>query len=247
MNPNFTLCLEIENLKFTNADLALNFKGKHYISHPQMQIIYNFSSQDGKEKVIIELAKAPENWQLLKGKRAEIFYIEIKTLKKFQERKMLISKIIQEEGSFFIELAPISSLLSGKKAKYFSQKCRAEFGDFECMIDLKNYSLKGVIEEISEDYTEILDYNLKIPINLNFDNGKILLHSSGEELPILRAEDTKIILFFEASNFLKTGEKFTIFASCEKTIEACKKFKNVKNFRGEPFIFEKFSSSSFEF
>ena len=159
---------------------------------------------------------------------------------------MIISKITKSENGFLLELIGISELFNVQKMNYFSEKCRAELGDNLCKIDIQKISLYGIITGFSKDYIEIYDKNLQVQNPKSFNHGKFKIETMDEEFLIRKLENGLITLLFEPFVQLKIGMKFQIYPSCDKTLKTCKmQYSNVVNFRGEPFVFEKHSSSSF--
>lgn len=242
------LCFRIGDLKITNNFKNTLIDNENYVSNPSMQIKSNYIGNNFEpEKLLLEMANFPENITIFQGRRAEIFYFNSLEGRKFQMQKIIISKISKNENSFLLELTSLSDVLDSKKMNYFSEKCRAEFGDSLCGINRENFALSGKMEGFAKDFSEIYDNNLVVQNSDFFKCGKIWIEDFKDEyFPIFKAENKRIVLFFPLNFDLKIGMKYKLFMGCDKTVKMCKeRYQNVLNFRGEPFIFEKFSSSSF--
>jgi uncharacterized phage protein (TIGR02218 family) len=242
------LCVKIGDLLLTNHRQNIEIEAEIYVSNPSLEIIYSDKTNNfEREKLLLKLSNFSRDLRVLQGKRIEVFYFNLQEKAKFQGQKMIISKVSSNEESFFFELASLSEIFGLRKMNYFSENCRASFGDAACKIELKDFMFEGKIDGFSKDFLEIYDADLEPENPGDFKYGKLVLEGFlNEELLIFKLESKRIVLLLESHVELKIGMKYKVFMGCDKTLKTCiERYQNAINFRGEPFIFEKFPSSSF--
>lgn len=168
--------------------------------------------------------------------------------------------------SFTAEARGLISRLSSDAGVVTTRYCRVrEFGDAQCgfsdttlTIDGDPYSIQAVITQARVDGTSrrtlVVDSSLPgvyIPVDGGdpaptgfFNNG--LMTGTGDNVGVVREilsyeNDGGLLTFklkrpfpIEINDPLDFG--FIVKAGCNRTLENCRKYNNVINFRGEPFI-----------
>lgn len=169
-------------------------------------------------------------------------YLEVFTIDLFRNatknilKKGWIGGVKYSNGSFVIDVNSIGHKTKNFIGNCYSYDCRAKFGDQFCKKKLSDYSFEGTVTLIKDSYS-FLDENRNEPDEY-FSRG-LIIFETGEyknKTYNIRSFNNKIIILEHALN-LRIGDKFKIIAGCDKTLDSCsKKFDNVLNFRGEPFI-----------
>ncbi|ETO91084.1 MAG: phage conserved hypothetical BR0599 family protein [Candidatus Xenolissoclinum pacificiensis L6] len=150
-----------------------------------------------------------------------------------------IDSIIIEKGKFTAEIKSLSTVLDRSMTVRFSRKCRANFCDSKCKLQLSDYQIKGLVKQVIDPYTIFSDTEISKPLNyfthgiLEFISGnnkgitKEIVYSNHNTIQILIPYNQKIVI----------NDEYIITAGCDKKITTCaNKFQNTINFRGEPFI-----------
>jgi len=149
--------------------------------------------------------------------------------------------------------------LSSDASEVTSRYCRVkEFKDSQCgytgdevVIDEETYSLEGVIAGLDEGSNRREFY---------FNSANFISNPSGNPLPPdgffnngtitvsdgLNAGVTREILKYEEGGYISVKRAFpyaidelitvSIKAGCNRTVEDCRKYGNIINFRGEPYV-----------
>lgn len=238
------LCLKSNHFAFCDSYKKEIVNGEVFEPKKVMKMISNITSSEVEEKyIILEIEGKLSDFLNLEGERVEIFYFA--KASKIMVRKMVIGKIKEANGRVYIELWELSFLLNQPVVEYFSKQCRASFCDKRCKLKEENFS----IELIVADYFHS-NLMLQIVGDLGkekklFEGGAIIF---GEKRFLVSCvTEGNIFLFTNPYNVeFKKGDKIILLEGCDKTFETCKnRFRNSKNFAGEPFVFEKFSSSFF--
>ena len=238
MREIFTLCVDINGEKFTNFPITFEIEENFYFPLKSLNFLHN----DGG-KAVIEFCIEMQNPERFQGKRVELFYFNNTFGKKWLQ-KMVVYKIIKTDAKVRLECASLKSLLDLGRTSFFSLNCRANFGDEMCKADVKKLGITGKIEVFDKEKNIIFDENLKIENPEIYTGGKLRV---GTHIFIVLSAKNGFIKFLnEAKVELYTKEEYFLISSCDKTLRCCKEVhKNAVNFQGEPFVFEKFSSSSF--
>ena len=143
-----------------------------------------------------------------------------------------IISVVYEPQNIIINIAPIAYSLKRGIGDFFSDLCRAEFGDNKCKTDKTKFSFNGTI-------TTINGRNLTgnhLPKNAGyFANG--IISFGNNSFRILDDSNNNILIATAPDTPINIGDSYIITAGCNKSVETCKKiFNNIINFRGEPFI-----------
>jgi len=151
-----------------------------------------------------------------------------------------VSQANIENNLISIEIVSKLEKLNQTIGNLFSPICRECFGNKKCKIDLNQYSSNGeIINVISNDcFVGNHQENNKTHIGyykygmIKFLTGKL----TGITMQIKDEIENKIFLL-QNTSLLNIGDKYIIYAGCDKTMATCQnKFNNIINFRGEPFI-----------
>lgn len=138
-----------------------------------------------------------------------------------------------------INAYPIFQKLNYNIGNFFSQSCRNVFGDDNCGIQLDKYRVPGSIIQVINNFTftgqhqEFISSYFQFGI-LEFTSGE----NKGMRFYIKDNSTSNQIIFFEKNQIrLSIGDTYNLYPGCDKTTSTCKKkFHNMKNFNGEPFI-----------
>ena len=241
MSDIFTLCISIEGENFCNCVSETKIEGITFKPLPSLAFT-NLKS----DSVFVEFGADFENPERFQGKRILIFYYfqgeQIR--KKMNVKKMLVYKISTSSSIIALECVSLEFLLSLGRANFFSLNCRCNFGDKYCKLDVSHFAVKGTVEKYLKQTNQIYDSKLNFENPERFANGKLKIGNF--TFIVLVIENCKIKIINELGIEVKEGQEYTLIAGCDKTLKTCKEvYKNSINFQGEPFIFEKFSSSVF--
>jgi uncharacterized phage protein (TIGR02218 family) len=157
-----------------------------------------------------------------------------------------VGEVSRGKTVFRAELRSLSHVLNQDRGRVYSKICDADVGDDRCTVDLTDPAFHG-----TGTVTELLGDGVFRASGLDsfasdwFAKGK-LIFLDGQNSGILRevrhhsltlTAGAEIELF-EAQPFtLNVGDTFSVTAGCRRDIDTCdKKFDNVVNFRGFPFI-----------
>ena len=130
--------------------------------------------------------------------------------------------------------------LNYSNSSLFSPICRECLGSAKCGIDLNQYKANGTVLQIISQDCIIGNHreNRSVPVGyykygtIKFLSGKL----RGITIQIKNEVDGKIYLL-KNTKLIEVGDSYEIFAGCNKTLSVCKKkFNNVVNFHGEPYI-----------
>lgn len=130
--------------------------------------------------------------------------------------------------------------LNYSNSSLFSPICRECLGSIKCGVNLNEYKASGTILEIISQDCIVGNHreNKNVAVGyykygtIKFLSGKL----RGITMQIKDEADGKIYLL-RNTKLVEVGANYEIFAGCNKTLSVCKKkFNNVVNFRGEPYI-----------
>lgn len=131
-----------------------------------------------------------------------------------------------------LKLAPIAYNLKCGIGEYFSQNCRAEFGDTKCQINISAFTFNGQITSVNG---RLLAGNHS-PQKVGYFVNGVINFTNRVSFRVL--DDSAGILIATVPNLpINTGDEYNIVAGCNKSFSMClNNFNNIINFRGEPFI-----------
>lgn len=143
-----------------------------------------------------------------------------------------------DDKQFTINVEPMLSQDFSIAEEYFSSNCRVDLGDDRCTVDIDSLKSTFTVTALTNRQkfnTDLTDgdghWNFGYVVFTSGDNNGVALevakslHAGGEI-------KLQLILPFE----LQVGDTGTIYPGCNKTIASCKRYDNILNFRGEPFV-----------
>lgn len=155
---------------------------------------------------------------------------------KIWSKKGYIGEIEIKGNKIIANIMGLASALEKGIGEFFSENCRASFGDRRCKASMSKYYQQAFISKVYDRRIFRIDAKMLYPDMYAF--GKILFlcgPNKDVSIEISQIIDDKIILAIPATFDLTAGEKINIFAGCNKSLQMCKTiYNNVTNFRGEP-------------
>lgn len=229
----FTLKNE-RRLYFTSTSCDFTYKSINYLSNTGMKINHIISRDNGYDEVYLEcaydeniLSSKEVNAGLLEGALVSVYCLletELILLKKGDISQI---EIYEQMAKFHIS----DSRLNSNITLNYSRTCRAKFGDEKCRIEIEKYSNVSNIRGIKNN--QILIDEIKCSPHL-YEGGTLIYR--GNQACIKLHEDSIIELLPNELD-IQIGEEVTLLPACDKKLDTCiNKYKNVLNFRGEPFI-----------
>lgn len=150
----------------------------------------------------------------------------------------IISFAENDNGSFIATITSKLAILKKEIGTFFSKTCRATFCDSKCSLNINNFRHQV---SVIDSQSHIIAFNSDIS-GLNVSNGIFCVLSGkckGFQSRILGLKtNTSISIFDDPRYKINESDICIIIEGCDKTLDSCKKYKNVINFRGEPFINE---------
>lgn len=110
----------------------------------------------------------------------------------------------------------------------YSPVCEAIWGDNRCTINREDY--KQTIE-ISHIVGGTVFYNL-IEGDIPEFHAPYLEDLLGNKIPILSHDSENLSFISEAHYLFNSGQRYYLYAGCQKTKENCKKYNNYENYLG---------------
>jgi uncharacterized phage protein (TIGR02218 family) len=168
----------------------------------------------------------------------EVAIIDYLNPEKFQILKRgYIARITTEGKKFTAEIAGAESYLQTIITQSYSDRCRACFGDQRCGLDIDAFSEQGQVQGVSGD--KVIVYQDVESRDNKFAGGNLrFIDGSNHGLTYKVSSNTDgVFTLSEPPYFpIEVGNRFVLSQDCDKSLEACRRFGNVINFRGEPFI-----------
>jgi uncharacterized phage protein (TIGR02218 family) len=235
----FFYCFDIhffenKTIFLTSIDITIELNNKNYLPYSGLRLVEAEFNDSAKNYVILSGVfekNGIERWMNLSSTKIDLRLFKENILE--FTGSYICTKYIQNDLDFNIYLEPETIKYNKSLLNHFSQNCRADFGDIKCKVNKELYKYKIDVFKIIG--TNIVTANLPhedgyfVHGEAIFENkfvAKILNHSKNEVQIDKKVPDA----------FLSTKHVILILG-CEKTISACcKKFNNILNFRGEPFI-----------
>lgn len=151
-------------------------------------------------------------------------------------------KVISNDLEFEIYCEPETIKYQKQLLNTFSKTCRANFADDKCGINLSKYSIDSIPYEISG---KIMKFKELGGLKFNhFQNG--MLQVLRQQIKIAEYKicvHTKDTIGLE-KEFLLSSHEYTsikLIPSCDKKyLTCCYSYDNAVNFRGEPFVPDKY-------
>lgn len=176
--------------------------------------------------------------KLYDGARVDVFELNYKAPPaEITERSVVwvksgvVGDIIRERGAWVVEARSLNDLLQQGASVKTSRLCRAEFGDHNCRADLTQYQKTGIVTGWSGRVLGV-----SVPGLLSNDARRGLLElSNGVKFDIDANTEDRLTLT-ESPNFDPVGLTAVITFGCNKWITDCKKYNNILNYYGEPYV-----------
>lgn len=151
-----------------------------------------------------------------------------------------IGEIKRDESAFVAELRGPAHRLGEELGRLYQQRCDADFGDRRCGIDLarSDLSASGTVDSVVVQGRYRVSTLSGFAPNA-FTNGTLVFERwpgrrFGVRVHAAIGSATLIDLWL-APDGVKTGDRFTITAGCDKSFETCAaRYNNALNFRGFP-------------
>jgi len=168
----------------------------------------------------------------------------------YNAKEWTLGEVEIRDNAFQTEIRSRSQHLQQQLCETYGPECRAELGDARCTVDLddsaETYLYDGTVTSVSDDRLVFVDANIPSSITTDvFTHGKLVWTgpSACENITFemeVKSFDvtTGTFTLFEAMPYaIETGDEFTAYWGCNKSIDACiNTFDNVNNFRGEPHV-----------
>lgn len=145
-------------------------------------------------------------------------------------------KVKKDNLQYFIELKCKTYILEKSFLPVYSKKCRAEFGDAKCGQNIENFTKRYRILSMNSSVIKLENI---LEEDHFYKNGYLIIEKSEKSFKSKIISQINNILAIDAfvQEFFMDSEIATIIAGCDKKVSTCcKKFDNVINFRGEPFV-----------
>lgn len=219
-----TYCLKVEKIRQINE-----------LGEDEFNISFIISAENLEYKLLDEL-------NLMRA-MIEITIIDRDNLEglPFVKKKGFVSKLNKNNDFISIEAKTLGGDFNIKIGCLYSSTCRALFGGEKCGIDIKKYSYHGVVSRVVSNEC-IVDSQFSAQEQSYV--GGVIKFISALDSPAHRVNDNKgdNISFINDTRFkVSVGDQYIIYMPCDKSFRECKeRFSNVLNFRGEPFIPNKY-------
>ena len=236
---NFNLCITDQEHNITVNDttyisgveinnIALN--NLTDIEHINIKMLNNIN--DAIVPIEVLLRSKVEIQMLFQNEEAQLHYYHVFS--------GYISSIEVDNNLLNITLTPLLTQLNQTIGDVFSPICRACFGSDQCGINLEQYKTSGKIIRIISSDCIIGTHQTQKSTSTGYYRYGLLKFITGKLAGIcvqIKDERDGQIFLLKNTNLITIGDEYNIYAGCDKSLQMCKnKFKNIINFRGEPFI-----------
>jgi hypothetical protein len=240
MNTSFLIDITIDEqtLNITNSSSIITYLDCQYI--PACDIIsINFSPTS---QIIEMIIHSNDIISIIKERIYHDKIVEIKSIigGKYASyfSGFILSFIENDNGSFVATITSKLAMLRKEIGTFFSKTCRATFCDAKCGLSINNFQHQVYVINIDSHF---ISFSTDVS-NLNVTDGVFSVLSGnckGFQSRILGLKTNTSISLFDDPRYDINGNDICIITEgCDKTLNSCKKYKNVVNFRGEPFINE---------
>jgi len=149
-------------------------------------------------------------------------------------------------NSFTTEFRRMTQALTEKILEMYSPKCRADFCDSRCGLDIANYRyLVRVASTISDSVfiTETVSATVSgLSVDDYFLDGTVLWQTGANASTTMEVishvgSTQKISIFLPTNYTVEDGDEFYLARGCPKTLIACAStYVNIANMRAEPYL-----------
>jgi len=169
----------------------------------------------------------------------EVFIVNYEDLSqgKLITKRGRLGEVTLNKQMFRAEIRGLTQHLSQTIGSVYSPNCRAVLGDKRCKVDLAKFSFEAKVTSVT--YRQTFTANELANKQTGYFSGGEVKWLSGDninaKMEVKESVNGVITLCLPMGSTIKTSDKFSITAGCDKTKECCiSKFKNIVNFRGEP-------------
>jgi uncharacterized phage protein (TIGR02218 family) len=170
----------------------------------------------------------------------EIFQVNYNDLSqgKLYLRSGEIGIIKSGRSAFVAELRGLMQKYSNIIGEITTVTCRAEFCDNRCTLDINSFTFAGSVTSVTNN--RIFTDSSRTEDTGFFEYGKIDFltgNNAGLSMEVKAFTFGGLIELALAMPYeIQTGDTFNIIAGCSKTVDSCKSYNNIINFRGEPHV-----------
>lgn len=225
-------------LRFHNGHSEYHIDGTIYMHHSSLELKECYFEDSGFNHATIHGLREDKETFIIEDlidAEIEVSILLGKQLKKLFKYVCTEVKILDHE--FYLKLEPETRKFSASAVSTFSKTCRANFGDKKCKVNIESLAKRYEIEKI--DGNSILLKNLYEASGFyTLGNLQVYFTDYSGKNFIIKSHIGKIIALKENISFKANQIAYIeIYPGCDKKLQTCcKKFDNVINFRGEPFI-----------
>jgi uncharacterized phage protein (TIGR02218 family) len=135
------------------------------------------------------------------------------------------------DGKYSTEVRGLAQLLAQVFVETFGVTCSVKrFGDERCKLDVTPYTFTGTVTAVTNRKAFTTDLSLSPYPDFR---GAEFRFDTGANADYTREAKSGAFTFWDAfPNDVEPGDSFTVIQACPRTIEACKQFGNIVNFRG---------------
>lgn len=136
-----------------------------------------------------------------------------------------------------IEARGVTYRLNNLVTKCYSPTCRAQLGDADCQVNIKDFTENAKVSKLSGKGIYLdLAYEKLVKLKnakIKFISGK----ASGEVFQVKNVISGKVTFYSNQGFKLRIGDEVEISPSCDKNFQTCcNVFDNAVNFRAEPHL-----------
>lgn len=236
-----------EVLGFTDHDKNLVIDGVTYLADsgytPTAIASNNTLSVDNLDIEALLDSDVITEADLLAGKwnyaAIEMFMVNYSDLTQgsLKLKKGTLGEIKIKDTSFTAELRGMAQPLQQTIGQLYSASCRVKrFGDDQCKVDRSVHTYEVEVQTVIDSKNFTIDGTYANDLfaygEVEFTSGlnnEILMEVKGNV-------DNTITLQLEPTFEIEVGDTLKIVKGCNRTVDSCKSFSNIINFRGEPYI-----------
>lgn len=153
-------------------------------------------------------------------------------------RKGTVGNIQYNRNAFVAEMRGLTQAFQNVIGQVTTPTCRVEFTSAKCGLSASSFTVTGSITSVTNSLN-IVDTS-RAEATDYFKYGKITFTSGNNNGYSMEIKDYTtgglINLILPLPYEIQVGDTYEMIRGCSKTIDACKSFNNVINFRGEPYV-----------
>ena len=152
-------------------------------------------------------------------------------------RKGTLGEIKIKDTSFTTEIRGMAQPLQQAIGELYSASCRVKrFGDARCGVNRATHTYSVEVQSVTDSVTFEIDGTYA---NDLFAYGEVEFTSGANNGVLYEVKgnvDNVITLQITPTFPIEVGDTLDIVKGCNRTVDSCKSFNNIVNFRGEPYI-----------